>query len=113
MLDEHGPVEAELPRLREVDRGDGKNGDQHGEAAHDGIDQEFERRIDPPTFAPGTDEEVERNQHRLPEDIEENQVERQQDAGGGGLQDEEQQDELLKARRARVGDGDRDQEEQR
>src|SRR4029077_5157617 len=55
----------------------------------------------------------ERNQHRLPEDIEEDEVERQQDAGGRGLQDQHQKDELLEPWRERIDDDDCNQEEQR
>src|SRR5712691_5908762 len=113
MLHQDRPVETQLPRLREVDAGDGQDGDQHREAADDGVDQEFERGVDPAALAPDPDQEVERNQHRFPEDIEEDEVERQQNAGGRGLQDEEQEDELLEAGRERGGDDDRDQKEQR
>src|ERR1700730_13173769 len=113
MLHQDRPVERQLARLREVDPRDRQDRDQHREAADDGVDQEFECGVDPTALAPYPDQEVERNQHRLPEDIEEDEVQRQEDAGGGGLQDEEQQDELLEAAGGRVGDDDRDHEEQR
>src|SRR5713101_8018714 len=112
MLHQNRPVERQLARLREVDPRDREDGDQHREAAEDGVDQEFEGGVDPTALAPDPDQEVERNQHRLPEDIEEDEVERQKDAGGGGLQEEQQQDELFESTGGRVGDDDRDQEEQ-
>src|SRR6202521_3590759 len=112
MLHQDCPVERQLAGLREVDPRDREDGDQHREAAEDGVDQEFERGVDPTALAPDPDEEIERNQHGLPEDIEEDEVQRQEDAGGGGLQEEQQQDELFESTGGRVGDDDRDQEEQ-
>src|SRR3984893_7156516 len=112
MLHQDRPVERQLAGLREVDPRDRKDGDQHREAAEDGVDQEFEGGVDPPALAPDPDEEIERNQHRLPEDIEEDEVQRQENAGGGGLQEEQQQDELFESTGGRVGGDDRDQEEQ-
>src|SRR5207302_694420 len=100
-------------RLREVDPGDGEDRDQHREAADDRVDQEFEGGVDAAALAPDPDQEVERNQHRLPEDIEEDEVERQENARGGGFQDQKQEDEFLEAGGRRVGHDDRDQEEQR
>src|SRR6202521_5968547 len=111
MLHQYRPVERQLAGLREVDARDREDGDQHREAADDGVDQEFERGVDPTALAPDPDQEVQRNQHRLPEDIEEDEVQRQEDAGGGGLQEEQQQDELFEPTGGRVGDDDRDQEE--
>src|ERR1700736_4383045 len=99
MLHQDRPVERQLARLREVDPRDREDGDQHREAANDGVDEEFERGVDPAALAPDPDQEVERNQHRLPEDIEEDEVKRQEYAGGRGFQDQEQKDELLEAGR--------------
>src|SRR2546425_11723493 len=113
MLHQHGPVETQLSRLREVDPGNAEDGDQHREAADDGVDQEFEGGVDAAAFAPDADQEVERNQHSLPEDVEEDEVERQEDAGGRGLQDQEQEDELLQAGGRRVGDDEGEQKQQR
>src|SRR3989441_9570164 len=112
MLNENRPVEAQLAGLREGDRGDGQDSDQHGKAAEDGVDQELEGRIDALALTPDPDQEVEGNQHRLPEDIEEDEIERQQDAGGGGLEDQQQQDELLQPRGGRAGYQDSDQKQQ-
>src|SRR6202022_1279970 len=113
MLDQHRPVEAELPGLGEVDRRDRQNRDQHREAADHRIDQEFKGRVDPPPLPPDADQEIKRNQHRPPEDIEKDEIQRQQDAGGRGLEDQQQQDELLEPRHERIDDDDRQQEEQR
>ena len=113
MLHQHRPIETQLARLREVDPRNAEDGDQHREAADDGVDQEFEGGVDAAALAPDADQEVERNQHRLPEDVEEDEVERQQNPRGRGLQNQEQEDELLQPRGRRVGDDDRDQKEQR
>ena len=111
MLHQHRPVEAQLSGLREVDPGDTEDRDQHREASDDGIDQEFEGGVDTAALAPDADKEVERNQHRLPEDVEKDQVERQENPRGRGLQDQQQEDEFFQSRGGRVGDDDRDQEE--
>src|SRR5207302_10255048 len=113
MLHHQRPIETQPARLREVDPRNAEDGDQHREAADDGVDQEFEGGVDAAALAPDADQEVERNQHRLPEDIEEDEVERQENAGGGGFQDQKQEDEFLEAGGRRVGQVDRDQEEQR
>src|SRR5207253_8908520 len=111
MLHQHRPVETQLARLREVDPRDAEDGDQHREAADDRVDQEFEGGVDAAALAPDPDQEVERNQHRLPEDIEEDEVERQENARGGGFQDQKQEDEFLQSGGRRVGHDDRDQKE--
>src|SRR5881396_2492296 len=113
MLDEHGPVEAQLAGLREGDRGNGQDRDQHGKATEDGVDQELEGSVNALALAPDPDQEVEGNQHRLPEHIEEDEIEGQEDAGGGRLQDQQQQDELLQSRRGRARDQDGEQKQQR
>src|SRR5438093_11113754 len=113
MLNEHRPVEAQLAGLREGDRGDGQDGDEHGKAAEDGVDQELEGGVDALALAPDPDQEVEGNEHRLPEHIEEDEIEGQEDAGSGGLEDQQQQDELLQSRRGRARDKDGDQKQQR
>src|SRR5207249_11741978 len=112
MLDEHRPVETQLAGLREVDGGDRQDRDQHGEATDDGVDQELEGGVDPWALAPDSDQEVQGNQHCFPEDIEEDEIERQQDAGGGSLEDQQQQDELLQSKRSRAVHQDRDQKQQ-
>src|SRR5207253_8376599 len=112
MLDEHRPVETQLAGLREVDGGDGQDRDQHGEATDDGVDQELQGCVNARALAPYSDQEVQGNQHCFPEDIEEDEIERQQDTGGGRLEDQQQQDELLQSRGGRAGHQDRDQEQQ-
>ena len=112
VLYEKGPVEAQVPCLRRGDRRHRQDGDQHGEAPDHGVDQEGEGREDPPPLTPDPDQEVERNQHRFPEDVEEDEVESEQHAGGRSLEHQQQQDELLEARCARVRDQHGEQREE-
>ena len=77
MLDEYRPVEARLAGLREGDGDNRQDRDQHGEAPDDRVDQELEGGVNPRALAPDPDQEVEGNEHRLPEDIEEDEIERQ------------------------------------
>ena len=50
--------------------------DQEQDAARQRVEEELERRIDPAVAAPDADDHVHRDQHRLPEDVEQEQVER-------------------------------------
>ena len=54
--------------------GRGQHRDQHEQAADHRVDDEGERGPRPPRPAPHPDQEVERDEHRLPEDVEEHQV---------------------------------------
>ncbi len=51
-----------------------EDGDQHQQAAGHGVEEELDRRVDPPLAAPDADQEVHRDQHDLPEDVEEEEV---------------------------------------
>ena len=86
MLHQHRPVEAELAGLAEADPRDGKDRNQHREAADHGVDQELERGVDPAAFAPHPDQEIQRDQHRLPEHIEKDEVEGKENSGGRRLE---------------------------
>ena len=69
-----------------------QDGDEHQRAAEHGVDEELDRRVDPPLhdpaaevvgavrIAPAADQEIHRDQRQLPEDEEEYQVERHEDA---------------------------------
>jgi len=62
-----------------------QDGDQHQQAPRHGEQEELDRRVDPPLAAPDPDQQVHRDQHDLPEDVEEEEVpgqERAEHAGG-------------------------------
>ncbi len=60
------------------------DGHQHQQPGGLGEDEELDRRFDPPLVTPEGDEEVERHQHHLEEEIEENEVEGHEHAGQTG-----------------------------
>src|SRR6185312_14396476 len=55
-----------------------EDGEQHEEAARLREEEELDGGVGAPLVAPDTDEEVHRHQHQLPEEIEEEQVEREE-----------------------------------
>ena len=67
-------VERALRQPERDDRG------QHQQRARHRVDHEQQRRAQPARAAPDADEEVERDEHRLPEDVEEQQVLGDEDA---------------------------------
>ena len=101
-LDGEGGREAEEdPRarsapaqLRHVERpgieAGGDDRDQHQQRAGDRVGDELERRPQPSRPAPDADEDVERDQHGLPEDVEEDEVLGGEDADGRALEEEQQ-----------------------
>ena len=54
--------------------------DQHQHAARERVEEELHGGVDAPLVAPDPDEEVHRDEHRLPEHVEEEEVERDEDA---------------------------------
>jgi hypothetical protein len=64
----------------------GDDADQHEQAAGQGVDEELDRRVHPPLAAEGADQEVGRDQHGLPEDVEQEQVQAHEDADHGRLE---------------------------
>ncbi len=69
--------------------------DQEQEAARQGVEEELERRINPAIAAPDPDDQVHRDQHRLPADIEQKKVERREYTQHQGLHGEQADHELL------------------
>ena len=98
-------VEGEGARGALVDEVQGQDGDQHQQAADLREDEELDGGVDAALVAPHRDEEVHGHQHHLPEEVEQEQVEGQEDAGQAGQgpqQDEvEEADALLDALPAR------------
>ena len=62
---------------------------QEQDAAGKGIQEEFDRGIDPVRSSPDSDQQIHRNQHRLPEDVEENEIQRDEDTQHGGFHDQQ------------------------
>ncbi|MCY1236804.1 hypothetical protein D9M72_494770 [compost metagenome] len=69
--------------------------DQEQEAARQGVKEELERRIDPAVATPDTDDQIHRDQHRLPADVEQKQVEGREHTQHQGLHGEQADHELL------------------
>ena len=95
----------------EVEREDAE---QHHHRAHERVEEELDRGVEPPRAAPDPDQEVHRDQHHLPEHVEQEHVERAEDTEHPGL---EQEQEHVVAAHA-LADGrprgqDRDRAEQR
>ena len=64
----------------------GHDADQHQQRADQGVDEELDRREDAVFRAPDADEQGHRDQHQLPEDVEDEEIERHEDAEHAGLQ---------------------------
>ena len=87
--------------------------DQHEQAAGHGEEDELHGRVDAATTAPDADQEIHRDEHGLPEDIEEEQVLGDEDADHARLEQEHEGRELLDPlvdRPPRREQGDRRQE---
>jgi hypothetical protein len=52
---------------------------QHEQRAQHGVDHVFQRRVDAPLAAPRADQQVRGDQHALPEEVEQDEVERDED----------------------------------
>ena len=92
----------------------GEDAEQHHDRAGERIEEELDRGVQPPRAAPDPDEEVHRDEHHLPEHVEQEHVEGAEDAQHPRLQ---QQHEDVESAHA-VGDRgprgqDRDEAEER
>src|ERR1035437_8596911 len=65
------------------------DGDQHEQAAHQGEQEELDRGIDLSGPSPDPDDEVHRDEHGLPEHIEQEEVRGAEDTGHAGLQEQQ------------------------
>jgi hypothetical protein len=57
-----------------------QDGDKHQDAARQGVEDELDGGIDASVVTPDSDQEIHRNQHRIPEHVEEEQIERDEHA---------------------------------
>ena len=71
------------------------DGDQHQHAAGHRVEDELDRGVDALVVAPDADQEVHRDQHEVPEDVEEEEVERAEDADHRRLEQQHEDRELL------------------
>ena len=70
---------------------------EHGEAAREGVDEELQGRVRAVGATPDADEEVHRDEHYLPEQVEQDQVERDEHADEPGLEQQQQREVLAHA----------------
>ena len=68
---------------------------EHQDAARHRVQDELDRGVDALVVPPDPDEEVHRDEHRVPEDVEQEQVERDEHAEHAGLEREDEEAELL------------------
>ena len=92
-------VEAREPRRARLGIGprQADDGDEHQDAPRHGVEHELDGGVDAPLVAPDPDEEVHRDEHRVPEDVEQEQVDRDEHAEHGGLEREHEEREELHA----------------
>jgi hypothetical protein len=79
------------------------DGGQHEQPADQAVEQELHRGVRAARAAEAADEEVHRDEHRLEEDVEQEDVGRGEDADHHRLEDEQQGEEGLDAALGRVG----------
>ena len=80
-----------------VAEGGGEDRHEHQERANEGIEDELDRRVDAVGPTPDADDQIHRHEHNLPEDVEEEEVERQEDTEHPGLEDKEADEVFLHA----------------
>ena len=84
-----------MPVAVAVRAGEADDRDEHQHAAGHRVEDELDRGVDAPLVAPDPDQEVHRDEHRVPEDVEEEQVERDEHAEHRGLEREHEEREHL------------------
>src|SRR5207244_5939957 len=63
---------------------------QHDYRSRQGVQKKFDGCVQPAVASPRSDQEVHRNEHHFPENVEEEEVERDEDADHAGLQEQQQ-----------------------
>ena len=82
-------VEAAGMRVEPDDRG------QHEDRRDHGVQEELDRGVNAPAMPPDADDQRHRNQRGFPEEVEEEQVERDEDANHRRLENQHQDEELF------------------
>src|SRR5437899_12106617 len=67
-----------------------QNGQQHQYRSGQRVEEKFDRSIEPPVAAPHADQKVHRDEHHFPEQVEEEEIERHEDAQHARLQQQKQ-----------------------
>ena len=94
--------------------GRGQDRDQHQQRPDQRVQDELDRRVDPVGAAPDPDDQVHRDEDDLPEDVEQERVEREEDADHPDLEHEERDHVFLDPRLDRLEAGqDRDPRQRR
>ena len=75
-----------------------EHGDEHEERAYERVQDKFDGCVDPLRTTPDADDQVHRHEDDLPEDVEEEEVEREEDTEHSCLKDQEADEVLLHAR---------------
>ena len=103
---------ADLGQLAHVERAGGEaeseDANDHEGRSEEGVEDVLPRRVEAVAAAPDRDQEVHRDQLDFPEEEEEDEVERAEDAEQAGLEDEEPGEVLLRTQLDAPGDEDRD-----
>src|SRR5690606_42164886 len=67
----------------------GDDADEHQQRASERVQEELDRRVNAVRAAPNTDEQRHRDEHDLPEDVEDEEVERHEDAEHARLEEQD------------------------
>ena len=109
-----GDFEAVGVELRVVLEIEGQDAEQHQHRACERVEEKLDRGVQLARAAPHPDDEVHRHQHELPENVEEEEIERDEDADHASLQQQEHRIVFLDAiLHRRPGAEDRDEAHQR
>ena len=68
--------------------------DEHEHRPEEGVEEELDRRVHAARTAPDPDDEEHRDQHCFPEEVEEERIERREDADHQPFQDQERREKL-------------------
>ena len=83
--------------------------DQHQHGAEERVQEELERGVDPALAAPDADDQEHRHQHGFPQHVEQDAVERREDADHQAFEDQERREILRRTLLDRIPAGDDDQ----
>ena len=76
-------------RLRVMEHVEEQHAQQHQHGAEQGVEEELDGGVEPARAAPDSDQQIHRHQHGFPEDEEQEEVQRHEDAEHAGLQHQE------------------------
>src|SRR6185437_6288260 len=85
-------IEAELLEVLEIQHQDAE---QHQHAAHQRVQEEFDCGVKAPRATPNADDEVHRHQDHFEEDVEQEEIERDENADHARLQQQKKRVEFL------------------